>query len=184
MRPMLRATHGYLMTAAGISPTYVDQPCAITRTGRDRRLQPDINFRRRFASSRTSPTCPTPYRSCTILLSPRFATAFSPSRSSLPSCNAHSCGDAVPRGSVQHVFSPPARDQNPALNPAASCRAAGLKTLCVIPATGLFRQLRGAGCISWRIAGSWVPDWLNNESVFRKAERHRWAVSERTVTKG
>jgi hypothetical protein len=48
MRPMSRATHGYLMTAAAISPTYVDQPCAITRTGRDRRLQPDFNFRRQF----------------------------------------------------------------------------------------------------------------------------------------
>ncbi len=48
MRPMSRATHGYLMTAAGISPTYVDQPCAITPTGRDRRVQPDINFRRQF----------------------------------------------------------------------------------------------------------------------------------------
>jgi len=48
MRPMSRATHGYLMTAAAISPTYVDQPCAITPTGRDRRVQPDINFRRQF----------------------------------------------------------------------------------------------------------------------------------------
>jgi len=48
MRPMSRATHGHLMTAAGISPTYVDQPCAITRTGRRRRVQPDINFRRQF----------------------------------------------------------------------------------------------------------------------------------------
>ena len=37
---------------------------------------------------------------------------------------------SVPRGSVQHVFSPPA-DQNPALNRAASGRDAGLKTLCV-----------------------------------------------------
>ena len=48
MRPMSRATHGYLMTAAGISPTYVDQPCAITRTERHRRVQPHINFRRQF----------------------------------------------------------------------------------------------------------------------------------------
>jgi hypothetical protein len=48
MRPMSRATHGYLMTAAGISPTYVDQPCAITRPRRHRGVQPDINFRRQF----------------------------------------------------------------------------------------------------------------------------------------
>src|SRR3984893_13270438 len=51
MRPMSRATHGYLMTAAGISPTYVDQPCAITRTGRHHRAQPDINFRRQSCFS-------------------------------------------------------------------------------------------------------------------------------------
>lgn len=48
MRPMSHATHGYLMTAAGISPTYVDQPCAITRTARYRRVQPDINCRKQF----------------------------------------------------------------------------------------------------------------------------------------
>jgi len=36
------------MTAAGISPIYVDQPCAITPTGRYRRVQPDINFGRQF----------------------------------------------------------------------------------------------------------------------------------------
>jgi hypothetical protein len=48
MRPMSRATHGYLMTAAAISPTYVDQPRAITRTGRGRRPQPDINFEGNF----------------------------------------------------------------------------------------------------------------------------------------
>lgn len=52
MRPVSHATHGYLMIAAGISPTYVDtyvdQPCAITPTGRYRRVQPDINFRRQF----------------------------------------------------------------------------------------------------------------------------------------
>jgi len=48
MRPVSHATHGYLMTAAGISPIYVDQPCAITPTGRYRRMQPDINFRRQF----------------------------------------------------------------------------------------------------------------------------------------
>jgi hypothetical protein len=44
MRPLSRATHGYLMTAAGISPTYVDQPYAITRTGRHRRVQPRSQF--------------------------------------------------------------------------------------------------------------------------------------------
>ena len=48
MRPMSRATHGYIMTAAGISPTYVDQPCPITPTGQHRHVQPDINFRRHF----------------------------------------------------------------------------------------------------------------------------------------
>ena len=36
------------MTAAGMASTYVDQHCAITRTGRHRRAQPDINFRRQF----------------------------------------------------------------------------------------------------------------------------------------
>ena len=36
------------MIAAGISPTYVDQPSAITLTGRHRRVQPDINLRRQF----------------------------------------------------------------------------------------------------------------------------------------
>jgi len=36
------------MIAAGISPTYVDQPCAITRTERHRRAQPDIKLRRQF----------------------------------------------------------------------------------------------------------------------------------------
>src|SRR5450755_40896 len=66
-------------------------------------------FEGNFASSPTSLTCPTPHGSCTTLLSPRFATGFSPSRTSLPGCNAHSWGDAVPRGSVQHVFSPPTR---------------------------------------------------------------------------
>jgi hypothetical protein len=45
---MSHTTHGYLMIAAGISPTYLDQPCAITRTGRHRRMQPDINLRRQF----------------------------------------------------------------------------------------------------------------------------------------
>jgi len=48
MRPMSHTTHGYLMIAAGISPTYVDQPCAITRTGRHRRAQPDIKLRKHF----------------------------------------------------------------------------------------------------------------------------------------
>ena len=48
MRPMSRATHGYLMTAAGISPTSVDQPCAITRTGQHRRVQFYIRFRTQF----------------------------------------------------------------------------------------------------------------------------------------
>jgi hypothetical protein len=48
MRPMSHTTHGYLMIAAGTSPTYVDQPCAITRTARHRRVQPDINLRRQF----------------------------------------------------------------------------------------------------------------------------------------
>ena len=48
MRPMSRATHGYLMTASGISPPYVAPPCAITRTGRHRRAQPDINFQSQF----------------------------------------------------------------------------------------------------------------------------------------
>ena len=48
MRPMSHTTHGYLMIAAGISPTYVDQPCAITRAGRHGRVQPDINLRRQF----------------------------------------------------------------------------------------------------------------------------------------
>ena len=48
MRPMSHTTHGYLMIAAGISPTDVDQPCAITRAGRHRRVQPDTNLRRQF----------------------------------------------------------------------------------------------------------------------------------------
>jgi len=48
MRPMSRATRGYLMTGAGISSTHVDQHCAITRTGRHRRVQPDVNFRLQF----------------------------------------------------------------------------------------------------------------------------------------
>jgi hypothetical protein len=48
MRPMSRATHGYLMTFARISPTYVSRACAITRTRRHRHMQLDINFRRQF----------------------------------------------------------------------------------------------------------------------------------------
>jgi hypothetical protein len=43
-------------------------------------------------------------------------------------------------------------------------------TVAIIPATGLFRQLTGDGCISWRLAGSWVHHWRNNQSVFRKAK--------------
>jgi len=48
MRPVSRATHGYLMTAAGISLTYVHQPYAITRSARHRRVQLDVNFQRQF----------------------------------------------------------------------------------------------------------------------------------------
>ena len=66
-------------------------------------------FEGNFASARTSPTPPTPHGSRPNLLSPPFATGFSPSRNSLPGCNTHSCGNAVPSGLVQHVFSPPAR---------------------------------------------------------------------------
>src|ERR1700686_5516463 len=98
MRPTSRAPHGDLKAAAGISPTYVDQPRAITRTGRDRRVQPDLNFRRQFFVFSHVTNLSHPYRSCTTLLPPRFATVFSLSRSSLPRCNAHSWGDfSAPR---------------------------------------------------------------------------------------
>jgi len=43
----------------------------------------------------------------------------------------------------------------------------------IIPATGLFRQLTDNISIFWRIAGVWVHDWRNNQSVFRNANT-RW----------
>jgi len=101
--------------------------------GAYRRVQPDINFRRQFSVFSHFADLSHPCGSCTTLLSPRFVTRFSPSRSSLPVCNAHSWADAVPRGSVQHVFSPTGADPNPALNRAAvpRRRAKNALSLCV-----------------------------------------------------
>src|SRR5450631_212382 len=48
MHPMSHATHGYLMTTAGVSPTSVAPSRAIPRTGQHCRVQPDIDFRRQF----------------------------------------------------------------------------------------------------------------------------------------
>ncbi len=97
------------MTVAGISPTYNDRPCAITRTRRHCRVQFDINFRRQFWVVSYFTHLFHPHDSRTTLLYPRLAIAVSPIPNSSPGCNAHSWGDAVPRGFVQHVFSPPAR---------------------------------------------------------------------------
>jgi hypothetical protein len=72
MRPMSRAMHGYLMTFARISPTYVGRACAITRTRRHRHMQLDINFRKQFCVFSHFTNLPYPTRLMHKTLVPSF----------------------------------------------------------------------------------------------------------------